>query len=286
MGRSWIRKNGLNLYDYDTRQMDIALGRFTSIDPMAEKYYGWSPYVYCANNPLKYIDPNGLAWRLTYDEDHDGNRTYNGYEWIPEGESYNEDGSLKKGLYSQAIFFSDNGTFDASDNYNIGSSTATVYLADGGTRTFDASTNPSDPDIFATVSEGTYHATVGTYNGSKSSYKALKMKNEGVKTQVIELRTTNPAYKDGRTYATGIDIHKAGKNNYTGTLNDGKNGVSQGCLLIDINNWSDFIGIFNNSSQKSRTVSVTVSRVLATPVNGNQLHAFNFMTSGTRYNFF
>lgn len=278
--------NGLNLYDYNARQMDIVSGRFASVDPMAEKYFAWSPYVYCANNPLKYIDPNGLAWKPTYDEDHDGNRTYNGYEWIPEEESYNEDGSLKKGLYSQAIFFSDNGTFDASDKYNISSSTATVYLADGETQTFDASTNPSDPDIFATVPEGVYHATVGTHNGSKSSYTALKMKDEGAKSQVIELGTANPAYKDGRTYATGIDIHKAGRNNYTGTLNDGKSGVSQGCLLIDINKWSDFIGIFNNSSQKSKTVSVTVSRVLATPVNGNRLPAFNFITSGSRYNFF
>ncbi len=35
------------------------MGRFTSIDPHAEKYYSISPYAYCYNNPLKYIDPNG-----------------------------------------------------------------------------------------------------------------------------------------------------------------------------------------------------------------------------------
>lgn len=112
------------------------------------------------------------------------------------------------------------------------------------------------------------------------------MRDEGAKLQVVELGTTNPAYKDGRTYATGIDIHKAGKNNYTGTLNNGENGVSQGCLLIDVNNWSDFIGIFNNSSQKSKIVSVTVSRVLVTPVNINRLPAFNFIINGSRYDFF
>lgn len=33
--------------------------RFVTIDPLAEKYYSISPYVYCANNPIKYIDPNG-----------------------------------------------------------------------------------------------------------------------------------------------------------------------------------------------------------------------------------
>lgn len=35
------------------------VSRFVSIDPHAEKYYSISPYVYCANNPVKFIDPDG-----------------------------------------------------------------------------------------------------------------------------------------------------------------------------------------------------------------------------------
>jgi hypothetical protein len=34
--------------------------RFTSVDPMAEKYYNVSPYAYCGNNPVNYIDPTGM----------------------------------------------------------------------------------------------------------------------------------------------------------------------------------------------------------------------------------
>jgi RHS repeat-associated protein len=35
---------------------------FTTPDPLMEKYYSISPYVYCANNPLRYIDPNGMMF--------------------------------------------------------------------------------------------------------------------------------------------------------------------------------------------------------------------------------
>ncbi len=37
------------------------MGRFTAIDPLASKYPGLSPYVYCANNPMKFVDPDGRA---------------------------------------------------------------------------------------------------------------------------------------------------------------------------------------------------------------------------------
>lgn len=52
--------NGLNWYDYDARQMEAVSGRFTSIDPMAENYCVISPYIYCNNNPVKYVDQTGM----------------------------------------------------------------------------------------------------------------------------------------------------------------------------------------------------------------------------------
>ena len=64
-GKELDIERGLNLYDYSARLMDPALGRFSTVDPLAEKYYSISPYAYCANNPVNRIDPDGRDWRVT-----------------------------------------------------------------------------------------------------------------------------------------------------------------------------------------------------------------------------
>ncbi len=58
-GKELDKMHGLNMYDYSARHYDAAIGRFTTIDPLAEKYYSISPYVYCLNNPLRWIDKDG-----------------------------------------------------------------------------------------------------------------------------------------------------------------------------------------------------------------------------------
>jgi len=63
-GKEFERKNGLNWMDYGARMYDAALGRFTTMDPLAEKYYAVSPYAYCRNNPINRIDPDGKDWRV------------------------------------------------------------------------------------------------------------------------------------------------------------------------------------------------------------------------------
>ncbi len=58
-GKELDLMHGLNTYDYGARQHDPILARWDRIDPLCEKYYETSPYVYCLNNPVKHIDPDG-----------------------------------------------------------------------------------------------------------------------------------------------------------------------------------------------------------------------------------
>ena len=53
------------LYDFSARFLQTSLGRFTTIDPLAEKYPGISPYAYCNGNPVRYIDPDGRKLRVS-----------------------------------------------------------------------------------------------------------------------------------------------------------------------------------------------------------------------------
>lgn len=56
-GKEIDRMHGLDWYDYGSR-MKTDLG-FSTLDPLCEKYYSISPYAYCMNNPMRFIDPDG-----------------------------------------------------------------------------------------------------------------------------------------------------------------------------------------------------------------------------------
>jgi RHS repeat-associated protein len=85
-GRSWAADSGyrfgfngkekmlgLNGLDFGARVNDVRLGRWLSVDPLAGKYPGLSPYAYVANNPIMFIDPNGEDIKIKRIIGKDGN---------------------------------------------------------------------------------------------------------------------------------------------------------------------------------------------------------------------
>ncbi len=50
-----------NLTYYGARYLDMKTSLWLNVDPLAEKFPGWSPYSFCNNNPLFFTDPDGRA---------------------------------------------------------------------------------------------------------------------------------------------------------------------------------------------------------------------------------
>ena len=66
-GKEFDTFGGTDLYDFHARFHAPSTGRFMTVDPLAEKYPGISPYMYCAGNPIMNIDPTGMEIAATVD---------------------------------------------------------------------------------------------------------------------------------------------------------------------------------------------------------------------------
>jgi hypothetical protein len=199
------------------------------------------------NRPIDGIDLDGLEWQAVTDTK--GN--YTDFKWDPSN-ARDDSGNLKSGYFETAILFSEKGVSPASGDATTFHAMATVYMADGTTKSYDATTLPSDNELFGTVAPGLYKAFKGTHPMS-GGYDALNVYTLSGSRDLPALGGINPRNKG--SVVSGVNIHKTGKNDYLGTYkkDDGTiGGISEGCFCIQRGkkdaNYDDFLGNFKSGS--------------------------------------
>ena len=67
IGKEFDHMHGLDLYDHGARMYDAAKVSWDRVDRLGEKYTQLSPYLYCASNPVVFLDADGCKVSLSGD---------------------------------------------------------------------------------------------------------------------------------------------------------------------------------------------------------------------------
>jgi uncharacterized protein RhaS with RHS repeats len=110
-------------YDYfGARYYDSRIGRWTTPDPLADKYPGWSLYNYCLNNPLKFIDLKGLAVAAANfsDESNNKNETHTTDKKNKSDQSAEKKNPNEQKATTRVFSFGATFSWVAGFNFNVG----------------------------------------------------------------------------------------------------------------------------------------------------------------------
>lgn len=234
--------DNVKLIDFGSRYYSPGLGRWTATDPQSWKYSSASPYNYCNNNPVNFVDPNGEAWyetfKITFGDDYSIQYSIS-YEWTDANsqKELDEQGIFGRYLGEAVIIF--NGYNDEHldkdgfiDTPMAKAAEVTIYGINGpdDIATYKGLSVSSNPDIYPMILEGDYllyqqQMSSSIYGTNSINYRISTLSGS---LNIPPVGGYNKA--TGLQYITDVFFHRT---NWNGKASSS----SKGCLVINGKDW-------------------------------------------------
>ena len=240
---------GIPYDDFGARLYDPHLGTWMAPDPMAEKYPGISPYLYCSGDPVNVVDPDGEDW-FYYSIDGKSDPSWN---WRDEHEYHtgvrdkNGDEIVLPG-YEVVVEFNGSreerlGVKDGKDGFLDGEGAnpaiVVVYGAEGvkDIHLFTGFTMTSNAPKYTPIAEGLYNLNYDKQGKSGKIPSHWVLENRGRIPTMDKQPNKNPYANEStkeKPYKDGIFLHRTNIGGFAG------GSVSTGCPLILDTDWDAF----------------------------------------------
>lgn len=126
---------GAPYLDFGARLYSPRTATWLSQDPLAEKYYGLSPYLFCLGNPVKYVDPTGKSTYVkrlddgTYEViDGELDDDLNVYVGHYEDNEFIKDYSIGKTAFLRSFYDEDSNSWATGSIINLQDPSAQLFM--------------------------------------------------------------------------------------------------------------------------------------------------------------